>query len=396
MTKENCIFTPDVPNDRPTIVIENKEITDFAAKIHASDASPEALARGKAFADEITARYVGDFERAGVDQMVHVTTFMLIDGMIYMTYYANTANTAENPLYQTARLAIRPKDNPEQLTILDIQSAGDECGGRPVEMVYDTIMARTDEDTLMVLWTAKVGGNYYRLCRPYSISEGKLGGISVNRLKVGDVTNDFSTTGISSALAANGIGYRKMFSDIGIMQKFTYRMENGEKWYYTGAYSGYMTMLIKSRDFVTWEYVSQPDFDCMSHWENTVTVFAGKIWYFTRQQPETPYGFLTYYDPETDTWAKPVLIEDCQSRSDFIIWQDKLYLFYAPIDREHIGLVRINTDDPAKSEIMMQAKMDTSCFYPFVQYFGEGLAMSYTVARQHVRLAEFSMEKYID
>ena len=94
MTKENCVFTPDVPNDRPTIVIENKEITDFAAKIHASDASPEALARGKAFADEITARYVGDFERAGVDQMVHVTTFMLIDGMIYMTYYANTTTAA--------------------------------------------------------------------------------------------------------------------------------------------------------------------------------------------------------------------------------------------------------------------------------------------------------------
>ena len=39
-----------------------------------------------------------------------------------------------------------------------------------------------------------------------------------------------------------------MFSDIGIMQKLTTRTENGETWYYTGAYSGYFNCIIKSRD----------------------------------------------------------------------------------------------------------------------------------------------------
>ena len=35
-------------------------------------------------------------------------------------------------------------------------------------------------------------------------------------------------------------------------------------------------------------------------------------------------------------------------------------------------------------------------FYPFVDYFEEGaLAMSYTVDREHIRLACFSMEKYV-
>ena len=35
-------------------------------------------------------------------------------------------------------------------------------------------------------------------------------------------------------------------------------------------------------------------------------------------------------------------------------------------------------------------------FYPFVDYFEEGaLAMSYTVDREHIRLARFSMEKYV-
>ena len=48
------------------------------------------------------------------------------------------------------------------------------------------------------------------------------------------------------------------------------------------------------------------------------------------------------------------------------------------------------------SEVVLQAKMQSSCFYPFVQYYRNGgLAMSYTVARQHIRLAEFDLSEYI-
>ena len=41
--------------------------------------------------------------------------------------------------------------------------------------------------------------------------------------------------------------------------------------------------------------------------------------------------------------------------------------------------------------------MRTSCFYPFVQYYADGeLAMSYTVARRHIRLARFTLSDYLD
>ena len=130
-------------------------------------------------------------------------------------------------------------------------------------------------------------------------------------------------------------------------------------------------------------------------WENAVYLLDDICYYFVRQHDETPYGFLTAYDLRTGTWAEPVLIGDSQSRGDFILFDGELYLFHAPIDREHIGIVRINTENLAKSEIIVQAKMHSSCFYPFVQYYDESsLAMSYTVARQHIRLARFSMEAY--
>ena len=79
-----------------------------------------------------------------------------------------------------------------------------------------------------------------------------------------------------------------------------------------------------------------------------------------------------------------------------IVYNGELYLFHAPIDREHIGVIKINREDISKSEVVLQAKMQSSCFYPFVQYYRNGgLAMSYTVARQHIRLAEFDLSKYI-
>ena len=313
-----------------------------------------------------------------------------------MTYYANTKEPSEDPNNQTARFAYCPVNDIENKTFLDIQSAGDICAGRRVDMVYDTILMQKDDDTLYILWTANVEGNYYRLYRPFKISTQELGEISVNRFKVAETVNDFSISGMKSALTENGIGYKKMYSDIGIMQKLSVRTENDEKVYYTGAYSGDFTCIIKSRDLITWEYVSEPDFANDSIWENATYVLGDKCFYFVRQHDESKYGFLTVYDLVNKKWETPMLIEDCQSRADFIVYNGGLYLFHAPVDREHIGIVKVDTEDISKSEVVLQAHMHTSCFYPFVQYFGnDELAMSYTVARKHIRLARFKPDKYL-
>ncbi len=389
------IFSPDFVTAKPRIDLPGKLIESPRAVINVADATPEALERGRRFADEIIARKVADFDKPG-DKMTHVSTFAVIDGYIYMTYYANVNTTAEDPNNQLARLAYCPVDDTSKMTYLDIQSVGDTCSGLRVNLVYDTIFARASEDTLMLLWTAKVGDNYYRLYREFNLVTKTLGAVGVNRLKVGDVVNDFSASGIVSGLTENGIGIKRMYSDIGIMQKFTSLEEDGVTYWYTGAYSGDQTMLIRSTDFITWEFVSHPDFPNLSQWENATYVRDGKIYYFVRQLTETNYGFLTVYHPDTGEWESPVLIEDSQSRADFIEYGSELYMVHAPIDREHLGLIRIDCDDIAKSSIVLQADMRHSCFYPFMQYFGEGeLALSYTVARQHIRLARFTLSDYL-
>lgn len=399
------IFSEDFKTEKKAAEVENKPITEFL-KIISAEVSEEAKLKGEKFAQEITDGFVSDFEKSEkllkdgkvneMDFMAHVSTFAVINGMIYMTYYANTKEPSEDPNNQTARFVYCPVDDLENKTFFDIQSAGDICGGRRVDMVYDTILMQKDDDTLYILWTANVEGNYYRLYRPFKISTQELGEISVNRFKVGEVINDFSISGMKSALTENGIGYKKMYSDIGIMQKLSVRTENSEKVYYTGAYSGDFTCIIKSRDLITWEYVSEPDFANDSIWENATYVLGDKCFYFVRQHDESKYGFLTVYDLVNKKWETPVLIEDCQSRSDFIVYNGGLYLFHAPVDREHIGIVKVDTDNIGKSEVVLQAHMHTSCFYPFVRYFrNDELAMSYTVARKHIRFARFKPDKYL-
>lgn len=209
---------------------------------------------------------------------------------------------------------------------------------------------------------------------------------------------------MQNALKANRIGYKNFFNDIGIMQKLSPREENGETYYYTGSYSGNFTYLIKSKDLITWEYVAQPSegangtgFANATKWENAVYVLNDKAYYFVRQEDWTQYGILTYYDLITGEWVKPVLVGVCQSRSDFIYYDGCLFLFYAPTDREHIGILKIDTDNLAQSKVVLQADMKGSCFYPFVQYNSDGeLCMSYTVNRQHIRLASFALSDYIE
>ncbi len=389
---KTAVFTPDLPAVGELLITPGAPIENPAAVI--TDAvSAEALARGEEFAREIRERQVGNFEKPG-DKMAHVSTFIVMDDTIFMTYYANTKEPSEDPKNQTARLAYAPMSDPADLTCLDLQTTGDVVDGRIIDMVYDTILMKKDEDTIYVMWTARTEENYYRFYCPFTVSEKKLGEIRVNRFKVGDTVNDFSVSGIRAALAANKLPAKKMYSDIGIMQKLSSREENGETWYYSGTYSGDFNCIIKSRDLITWEYVSQPDFINDSKWENAVCALNDKVYYFVRQQDTNKCGFLTYYDLIRNEWAQAVEVYDCQSRGDFIFYRDRLYLFHAPIDREHLGILEIGTDNLTDTRVVLQAKMHESCFYPFVQYFRDGeLALSYTSARKHIRLAEFSLSE---
>ena len=416
---ENDIFTPDITDLSAHLVYPcvKMEKTDYYVIETVKDNSEKA----KAFAEEINSYVLGDFEKQG-DKMCHVSTFCYVGDKIYVSYYASVDSNEENPNFQTARLAYAPIEDMNNKTVIDLMSEGDNLKGHKVINVYDTILMRKEDEpqNIYILWTAFIDDQYFRLYRIFNVETEELGDINVNRFKVGDTANDFSTSGMKNALAINGIGYKEMRSDIGIMQKLTSRNENGVTYYYTGAYSGNFNCIIKSCDLITWEYVAQPDegegaFRNDTLWENAVYGLDDKAYYFIRQWQASiddegkpieevnrntwgsDYGILTCFDLQTKTWSKPVLVGDSQSRSDFIFFRNELYLFHAPTDRNHIGILKIDRNNLENSTVLLQADMQGSCFYPFVQYdnTGEKLCMSYTVDRKHIRISSFSLEKYI-
>lgn len=405
---EKGIFTKDKPETFTPAIVPNVPINGYAGFLRPGN-DKKARELGDRCAKEVNENFIADFERSiewcerngeeNPDLMVHVSTYILIDGMIYMTYYANNGTVHEDPRCQAARLAFCPMDNPKDMTIVELQKVGDPLDGYEICHLYDTILMHKGGDELYLMWTAapKQGENefnYYRFFCTFNIRTRTLGPVRPNRFRVGEIENDFSISGMQAALAANKIAHKRMWSDIGIMQKLSARVENGEIWYYSGAYSGNFNCLIKSRDLISWEYVSAPDFDNNSLWENAVYVLEDKCFYFVRQQ-ECGQGFLTYYDLKEKTWAQPVLIADAQSRSDFILYRDQLLLIHAPIDRNGFGMVRINRSDIAQSEVVFVADMKSSLFYPYVSVYGDEAYISYTVNRQHIRLSRFDLRNYV-
>lgn len=396
-TPETGIFTENVGGQAPERFEPHAPIRSYDGYICSMD-DEQARARGERLAALVRQNHIADFERTeeycrrrgerNPDQMVHVSTFLHLDGQFYMTYYANISDTAEDPLLQECRLAVYPEGHPERLEVVTIQKVGDMLDGRRIDRVYDTILLYKGGNALYLLWTASADGEYYRFYCVYDIASHICSAIRPNRFRVGEIVNDFSIGGIVNALSTNGLAHKRMFADIGIMQKLTARVEAGETWYYTGAYSGYFNCIIRSRDFVTWEYVAQPDFINLSEWENAVYVWGDRCYYFVRQF-DCQQGFLTYYDLKAHIWATPCLVRDVQSRSDFIAYAGELYLIHAPKDRNGFGILRVDRKQLKNSRPVAVTDMQESCFYPFARVEDDTVYISYTVDRKHIRLSHF-------
>lgn len=402
-TPERGIFTENAGGQAPERFEPHAPIRQYDGYICSMD-DPQARVRGERFAELVQGNRIADFERTeeycrrrgetNPDQMVHVSTFLHLDGYFYMTYYANTSAAAEDPLMQECRLAMCPEGRPEAMEIFTIQKVGDTLDGRRIDRVYDTILLYKGGNELYLLWTASADGEYYRFYCVYDKTAHTLSAIRPNRFRVGEVVNDFSVSGIVNALSANGLAHKRMFADIGIMQKLTARVEEGETWYYTGAYSGYFNCIIRSRDFVTWDYVAKPDFINLSEWENAVYVWGDRCYYFVRQF-DCQQGFLTYYDLTTHTWATPCLVRDAQSRSDFIAYAGELYLVHAPKDRNGFGILWVDRQQLKNSRPVAVADMKSSCFYPFARVEGNTVYIAYTVDRKHIRLSCFPADELL-
>lgn len=342
--------------------------------------------------------HIVDMKKDG-DKMVHVSTIEIINDILYCTYYANTQTGDEDPTKHIARFAYCPLSDTDNKTYFDVQSVGDTFNGFTVERIYDTIMMKKSDTQLYIMWTAYFNKGYHRLYAPFDVTNKVVGEIKENRFTANRKTNsgvlvvsDFCSQGVDYILSDSGIARKQWrdYDDIGIMQKITTGIESGVTYFYTGCYIGKFNCIIRSKDLITWEYVSAPTFYCDSMWENAVYVKNNKCFYFLRQDTSKNYGILSYYDLNTKEWSTPVYVQDCQSRADFFEWEGRLILVHAPVSRNYISLAVVdeNLGKVYEQEI---ARFMMSSFYPYVTKYNNEYYMSYTEERQHIWVSKFTL-----
>lgn len=368
--------------------IEQVTKKSYESLCEVTDDTMTAFANGIKFSEELQ-NPITDFKKDG-DLMVHVSSFCIINDIVYVTYYANTVSAAENPAQHTARFVYCPLNNVGNKTFVDLCNVGDIINGKTVTAIYDTILLRKDDATLYLMWTVALDGEYYRVYKTFDVSTGAISDASINTFTVGATISEFSISGMSSSLDENSIVHKPLNGDIGIMQKLSTRVEGGTTYYYTGAYVGAFNCIIKSSDLINWIFVSQPDFLNDSQWENAVYVVGDIVYYFCRQYSYSQFGFLTSYDLIRGQWASPVMLYDAQSRSDFFEHGGKLYLVHAPKDRNHISIMQVNQTNLNRSVEVQVAKVP-DYFYPFTQIYNGESYMSFTQSRQHIWLSKFTL-----
>ena len=396
-----------ISNPYAIVNISNSDIANieesqkFTYGVKTTDEDIEAYINGLKFRKELM-NHVADLKKEG-DKMVHVSTFCIINDVLYATYYVNTINHGETPSEHTARFVICPLNtisNSSTYKYYDLcytKTVAEANGiqeilinGKHIDSLYDIVLLHKDDNTLFLAWTCTLDGNYYRVYKTYNISTQSFSNIAINKFKVFDTIVDFSSNDLNDVFAKYNIEHKPLAGDIGIMQKLSSRTENGVVYYYTGMYIGQFNCIIKSTDLITWEFVSIPSFENKSQWENAVYIKNDKAFYFCRQQYDTPYAFLTWFDLSTNKWHSPIYINDGQSRCDFIEYNNKLYLIHSPMDRNHLAIMLIDEDNLIRSKDVQVAQVP-DYFYPYMQKYKGELYISFTNSRQHIYVSKFTI-----
>ena len=347
---------------------------------------------GKKFAEELN-NPLFNFSMDG-DIMSHCSSFRIVNEVVYASYYINKIRHFEDPTQQTAVLRIKNIDGSGEIKNVTVCDIGDTAIGGTVGAIYDTVVL-TELGDIRVVFTAKINGQYYLLYKIYDPNTNTLTEATKCQFTVGNNTQEFSISGMKTALKANNVYFPYFDSDISFMQKLSPRIENGETWYYLGLGVLQFCFIAKTKDLVNYHYVSQPTFKNNNMYEPTVYCKGDEVFWLCRQAilENYPYAHLSKYNLVTGKWDTPVLLPDCQSRSDMFEYKNVLYAINAPFNRNNLSITRINTENLSMS-FPVQTAYVNNLFYPFIQNVEDKLFMTVTQGRNLIQFNQFTIHDF--
>ncbi|NYR09623.1 hypothetical protein [Psychrobacter sp. BI730] len=350
-----------------------------------------AYVNGLKFADELT-NHLTEITKP-TDKFGHTPSFVFYDDVCYNALMINTRGTGETPPELTIRFSYFDLADPTAITHHDLCDIGDTVLGKTVTHNYDAAVFLLD-DTVHLLWNSRFSGESYytMLHQTFDTTTQQFSDVRVADFTVGNTTLQMTGDNINAAFAAELIDVPDFYAHIVLMTKISTRVENGQTYYYSsiGATSTF-NIIVKTLDFINWEYVSHPDFPHKAQYEPTVYVYDDYAYYYCRQQQQTPYGFLTKYDLVRGTWDEPVYIPETQSRSQFFVSNNILYLMYAPKNRQHLAVIEIDRLFLDKSHVVQVAKVNAMYAYPEVEEYKGVLYTLFSDRKKDVYISTFTV-----
>lgn len=323
--------------------------------------------------------------------MVHCSSFCIINDIVYLIYLNNTTNTGETPRYININLAVFSLNDMNNISYYPIASIGDNILGGTITEQYDAFIYYDGVD-LHILWNCKIDNSQFTILHTtFDINTLTISTITKCNITSGTYSEIFTAGGIKTLFRKAGIPLNVDFSSH-ICFSINTNLYNGY-YYFTICVDKGFTCILKSNDFINFEYVSQPNFKHHAQFETSSYILGNYLYLCIRQEYSYGNSILTRYDLVNNVWDTPYYINDAQSRSCFIYTNSSLYLVHSKDNRNSISVLKIDTSNIINS-YEIENTYKEKYFYPFVFKYNNTIYMSVTNDRKSIYFGEITLEHY--
>lgn len=335
-----------------------------------------------------------NFAQSGIDKAVNVPSFVIIDNVVYATYFTNRTTGQEDTSKHIAVLAYADLTE-KNITHIDVLNIGDEIEGYEVTAINDIIAFKKNDTEILLSIAAYFNNDWHHVYSIFNVTTKTVGETKTCKFYVGEDSVEFSKKNIKTILDNNNIKHLSLDGGgcVGLTPTLSTRIENDVTYYYTGVFSDKFNGIVKSKDLIDWIFVATPYHLKNAVWENSIYVSENIAYCFSRQNSNQRYGILTTYDLVNREWGDIVYINDSSSRGDFFESDGNLYLVYSPNTRSYSCIMKIDKNSIDKSHNIQMAQFSyySAVAFPYVDVYNGTLYIIYNKSHTAINLSSIRL-----
>ena len=270
----------------------------------------------------------------------HQSMTVLKGGKGYTIFTANNVTMKEYDCHTFARFAVYDIEEPEKAKFYTVAAMG-ENGNIIIDGVASLTSLVDNGENIVCHCYGFVGGVITEFRRIFDIESESFGELEVCKIVHNGKEYDFTNKTIAELFGAE-YGLTEVYSEIGIGPYFKYNDE-WYTWAYTGS-SRFCGILLKTRDFLKFEFVMIPDECRGTKCEIIPYLFKDCMYVAFRRDYNFQRLEVVKYDMKTLTPLESIVLRDTSMRPYFYEYKDRLFLLHSPFVRMNTSIVELSAE----------------------------------------------------